>query len=545
MDAFDWRIHFEIKGEAYMTQLSEGQPVLTFFSDELKRFALPLLLIVFPLAVAILPTVYFLFCALVATSFLAYYLKCLRAFLTTVCIAFVINFLFYSGAGGHFDVDAYIAPQIRLIASPCEIVPDGFLNTTHLALPRGFTAWCAAWYRLTGSVDCGGMLFFMLIPAAWIVLRTYLTRLQTVVLLLSPAAFPSLFCLMSDGCVYLLLLIALVSLRDRDNFWLPLLASVAAAVFKTSAWIPAVLVALVLMWYHPRRWWKIALLGIATLACNLPTIQMILKGGLSTISEDFERVNADAASMGYFARLAYVYIGHWTTSLSPVFGAHLGGVDGGGVDGFGPVFRVAVMASLCVLAIFRKCLKPWWIPLICAWVSILAMPTLYIGYARYVPWLYPAVMLPLVLLIPRISLVMGSAMCVVPLLWLGWRVALSTEMVAVLTHATMVHSNMYNLRCAFRSQLVTTQQPTMSGSLLYSYEMSEDYFPPMNREVSADLKKRPVFNKAKDLQDYALRTWLPWMATHFPIYVYDLMRLRFRWLLTPRGVSDGISTAHD
>jgi hypothetical protein len=85
----------------------------------------------------------------------------------------------------------------------------------------------------------------------------------------------------------------------------------------------------------------------------------------------------------------------------------------------------------------------------------------------------------------------------------------------------------------------------MSGSLLYSYEMSEDYFPPMNREISADLKKRPVFNKAKDLQAYALKTWLPWMATHFPIYVYDLMCLRMHWLLAPRGVSDELSTAHD
>jgi hypothetical protein len=544
MDAFDWRIHFEIKGEACMTQLSETQPVSALFSDEVKRFALPLLLIVFPLAVAILPTVHFLLCSLAAASFLAFHLKCLRAFLMTVGLAFAVNLLVYSGAVGYFDVDAYIAPQIRMIAASTEIVPDGFFRATHLALPRGFTAWCAAWYRLTGSVDCGGMLMLMLLPAAWIVLRAYLTRLQTLILLLSPAAFPSLFCLMSDGCVYLLLLMALVSLRDRENFWLPLLATVAAAVFKTSAWLPAVLVALVLMWYHPRRWWKIALFGIATLLCNLPTLRMVFNGGLSTISADFEQVNADAASMGYFARLAYVYIGHWTTSLSPVFGAHLGGADGGGVDGFGPLFRVAVIASLCLIGIFRKRLKPWAIPLVIAWVSVLAMPTLYIGYARYVPWLYPAVMLPLVLSLPRVSLVMGSAMCVVPLMWLGWRVMLSTETVAVARHATAVHSNLYNIRCAFRPLLVASPQPIQSGSLIYSYEMAAEHFPAVPREWSPDLKQRPVLNKVKDVQAYALKTWTPWMATHFPIYVYDLMCLRIHWLLAPRGSNDEISASN-
>jgi hypothetical protein len=528
-----------------MTQSCETQQEPTVFAGEVRRFALPLLLIVFPLAVALLPTMHFLLCSLAATSFLAYHLKCLRAFLMTLGIAFAINLLVYTGAVGYFDVDAYIAPQIRLIAATTDFVPDGFFRAEHLALPRGFTSWCAAWYRLTGSVDCGGMLFFMLIPAAWMVLRTELSRVQTVALLLSPAAFPSLFCLMSDGCVYLLLLMALVSLRDRNNFWLPLLAAIAAALFKASAWIPALLVAFVLTMYHPRRWWKILLLGIATLLCNWPTLQMIFKGGLSTISADFELVNADAAAMGYWARLVYVYIGHWTTSLSPVFGAHLGGVDGGGVDGLGPIFRIAVMASLGVLLLFRKRMKPWGIPLVIAWVSILVMPTLYIGYARYVPWLYPAAMLPLVLLVPRISLGLGSAMCVVPLMWLGWRVALSTETVAVATHATAVYSDVYNLRCAFRPLFVEQVQPTLSGSLLYSYTMDEAYFPPMNRENSADLKQRPVFSKARDLQAYALQIWLPWMATHFPFYIYDLMRLRTRWLLAPRGVDDEISPAHN
>lgn len=529
-----------------MTELTEETGVISpAISEEVRQFALPLILIVFPLAVALLPTPVFTLMALASASFLAYQLKCLRGFLWTFGLAFILNLIVFSGAISYFDIDAYIAPQIRMIAASSELSPDGFLHYTHLALPRGFTSWCAAWYRITGSVDCGGMLFFMLVSAAWRVLRSELSRVQTLALLLSPAAFPSLFCLMSDGCVYLLLLMALVSLKNPKWFWVPLLASVAAALFKTSAWIPCALTALLLVRNHPRRWWQIALIGCATLLCSWPTLRMMWQGGLADISADFATANAAAQEMGYFARLAYVYIGHWTSSAQPFFGAHLGGVDGGGVDGLGPIFRVAVMAAIVVVILFRKRLKPWAFPLLLAWGSVLLMPTTYIGYARYVPWLYPAVVLPLVLMLPRLSLGLSSAMCVMPLMWLGWRIALSTEYVAVATHATAVHSDFYNIRCAFRAQLVEQAQPTTSGSLLYTYTMSPEYFPAMERKVTTDLKQRPASDKVNDVKAYALKTWLPWALKQGPVYVYDLMRLRCRWLLTPRGVSDGISTAHD
>lgn len=510
-------------------------------SDEVQRFALPLLLVLFPLSVALLPTPAFTGIAFAATAVLAFHLKCLRGFLWSVAVAFVLNLFVYSGAVGFFDVDAYLAPQIRFIAASKTIVPDGFLSASHLSLPRGFTAWCAAWYRMTGSVDCGGMLFFMLIPAAWQVLRSELSRVQTLILLLSPAAFPSLFCLMADGCVYLLLLMALISLKSPKHFWMPLLAAVTAATFKTSAWIPCAWVALVLLRNHPRWWWRIALIGGATLLCNLTTLRLLFSGGLSDISADFATANEAAQSMGYWARLAYVYIGHWTTSAEPFFGAHQGGIDGGGVDGLGPLFRVAVMASLVTLCLFRTRLKPWATPLLIAWGSVLMMPTLYIGYARYVPWLYPAVMLPLALALPRLTLPLSGMMCLVPMMWLGWRIALSTESVAVATHATAVHSDVYNIRCAFRSQLSDVPQAKQSGSLLYSYEMAPEHFPTMNRQLRSDLKQRPAFEKVNDVRDYAVKTWLPWAIRHAPVYLYDLMRLRMRWLLTPRGINDEIS----
>lgn len=511
---------------------------------EIRRFALPFVLITFPFALAFAGTPVLSGMVIAAFCFVAYHLKCLKAFAITLGVSFLLNALVFSGAVVHFDTDAYIAPQIRLLASPFQITPDGFHRATHLALPRGFGAWCAALYRLTGSIDCGAILVWMLIPAAWMVLRTYLTRWQTVVLLLSPALFPSLFNLMSDGCVYLLLLIALVALVDKTNFWIPLLAAAGAALCKTSAWIPCCLVGAMVLYTHPKRWWKVGLIAGIVFVYNLPTLQMMRAGGLSEISADFDRANEAAKAMGYWARLAYVYLGHWTTSTNPVFGAHVGGVDGGGVDGFGPLFRFAVWGSFAVLIFFRKRLKGWGVPLVLAWVSIFMMSTLYIGYARYVPWLFPAVMLPLALVVPRCSVVLSGALCIVPTLWLGWRIALSTEVVRVACHATAVQSDVYNIRCLFRDQLVEAPQPTASGSLIYSYQMDEADFPPIRRTRFQDLKSVSPFAKAEDVQAYMVKTWMPWMLCHIHDYLFDLMTLRMRWLLAPRGLTDDLSTAH-
>ena len=511
------------------------------FPPEIRRFALPLLLITFPFAIALAahPTA----CAIVFAAFccLAYQLKCLKAFTVILFISLLVNACVFSGVAVYGDVDAYIAPQIRLLAASVKIEPDGAFSTTHLALPCGFTAWCAALYRITGSIDCGAMLIWMLLPAAWLVLRSELSRLQTVSLILSPAMFPSLFNLMSDGCVYLLLLIALVALKERTLFWVPLLSAAGAALCKTSAWIPCLFVGMLLLRYHPKNWWKLALVAVVIFLCSIPTLKMVWAGGVSEISADFECADETAKAMGYWARLAYVYIGHWTMHGEPQFGAHLGGVDGGGVDGLGPLFRVAVVASLISLVLFRKRFRTWAFPLLLAWGSILVMPTLYIGYARYVPWLYPAVMLPLTLLLPRISMVWSSLLCVLPALWMGWRIAISTELVRVASHATAVQSDVYNVRCLFRNRLTDAPQPVLSGSLVYSYQMSEEYFPPIRRTLFHNLKSTSSFAKAADVRKTMLTEWFPWFVCHFQDYLIDLAQLRSHWFITPRGVNDHFS----
>lgn len=503
---------------------------------------LPLILIFLPIAGLFSQSPMMAAISFLAGAALSFHHHCHKPFLLTVAGAFLLNLLLYSGATVHWDIDAYIVPQIRLIASGFTLQPDGFLSEAHLALPGGFSAWCAALYRLTGSVDCGGMLVFLLIVAAWIELRRSLTHLQTAILVIAPPLFPSLWNLMPDGSLYLLLLIALFALR-RKAFWLPLAAAALAVTFKTSAWIPAALIYLVLLRDHPRRFWILGLAGLFALGCIFPTLRLLFfSEGQETISADFlTRANADARAMGYWARQAYAYLGHWTTPASPDFGVHAGGVDGGGIDGFGPIFRVAVWCALAALLFFRKRLTGWGETLLLAWGCTLAVPTLYIGYARYVPFLYPAVMLPLLLIAPRPAAVVNAALCVMPALWLGWRVALSSEAVFVATRAEAVHSGMYNVRCTFREKLVSEPQPLHSGSLVYTYRAAADFpFPPMPRTPKPGLLKIYGLQKVDTIRAYALQTWTPWFLTHIHDYLFNLAALRWQWLLEPKGGRDGI-----
>lgn len=519
-----------------------GVPAESDFTADQPPSALSLILILFPILLLFSQSPMMVAISFLACAVLSFHYRCHKAFLLTVGISFILNLLVYTGATVHWDTDAYIVPQIRDIASGFTIQPDGGVSIPHLSLPSGFAAWCAALYRLTGSVDCGGMLIFILTVAAWTELRRSLSKLQTALLIIAPSLFPSLWNLMTDGSVYLLLLIALFALRRKD-FWLPVAAATLAVTFKTSAWIPAALIYLVLLRDHPRRFWILGLAGLFALLCVMPTLRLLFfENAQGDISNDFiERANEDARAMGYWARQAYAYLGHWTTSLSPNFGVHAGGVDGGGIDGFGPIFRFAVWVSLAVMIFFKKRFTGWGETLLLAWGATLIIPTLYIGYARYVPFLYPAVMLPLILLAPRPTALLTGALCMMPLLWLAWRIALSTEYVFVATQAEAVHADLYNVRCAFRHKLVEAPQSIQSGSLVYTYTPGEAFtFPAIPRQSKKALHTVSTGQKLSEIRDYAIHTWTPWFFTHLHQYLFNLATLRWQWLCEPKGVNDGI-----
>lgn len=507
--------------------------------------ALPLLLALFPVAVGLARTPATVGLVAAAFLFLAWHLRCLRGFAWALGAALGLSLLVFAGAALHYDVDNYLAPQVRLLVLPPGLAPDGAYSPTHCLLPQGMAAYGAALYRLFGSVDLGQSAFFLFAVAAWRTLREAgLTRLQAALLIVAPPAMPGLFNLMSDGCAYLLLLTALFALRKEGCFWLPLVAAAVACTFKTTAWLPTVLVAAVLLWHFPRRWWKVGLVGAAALLLVWPTLNLIFSGGLAWISDDFARLaNDDARQMGHLARLLYVYVGHWTTALEPHLGTHDMGVDGLSSDAFGPIFRATLWASVAILAVWRRRFAGWWGTLALAWCSILLVPTTYVGYARYVPLLYVAGMLPLILRFPRVALLPAAALLAVPAAMLGWRFALSAEAVAVANHATAVHTTHWNLRATFRERLTEAPQPLWSGCLLYTYAMPEGHFPPMPRRPYEGIRATPIAAKAGEVRDYALRDFLPWLLTHPHAYLLDIARFRWHAFATfPRGGHDGLPT---
>lgn len=503
--------------------------------------ALPLLLVLFPLAVGLARTPLPVGMVALAFCFLAWHLRVLKGFLLAVGVALGVSLLVYAGGVLHYDVDNYLGPQVRLLALPAGLAPDGVYSPAHCLLPQGMAAYGAALYRLFGSMDLGQSAFLLFFVAAWQVLRGDLSRLQAALLLVAPPALPSLFNLMPDGSVYCLLLIALFALR-RGAFWLTLAAAASACLLKASAWVPTALVAAVLCWRFPRRFWQVGLVGVATLALVWPTLHLVFSGGLETISGDFGRLaDDDARAMGWLARVLYVYVGHWTTSLSPHLGTHGGGVDGLSSDAFGPIFRLVAWGGLAVLVVCRRRFAGWWGTLALAWVSALLVPTLYVGYARYVPLLFVAGFLPPVLLFPRVAVLPAALLLVLPLAMLGWRVALSSEAVLVANHAAAVQTDYYNLRALFRDRLTPAPQPEWSGSLLYTYSLPEGLFPPMPRRPRAGVRETPIAAKAGEMRAYALREWLPWFLTHPHTYLMEIARFRWRAFRTfPRGANDGV-----
>ena len=124
---------------------------------------------------------------------------------------------------------------------------------------------------------------------------------------------------------------------------------------------------------------------------------------------------------------------------------------------------------------------------------------------------------------------------------MGWRIAISTELVRVASHATAVQSDVYNVRCLFRNRLTDAPQPVLSGTLVYSYQMSEEYFPPIRRTLFHNLKSTSSFAKAADVRKTMLTEWFPWFVCHFQDYLIDLAQLRSHWFITPRGVNDHFS----
>lgn len=507
------------------------------------------LLALFPAAVALAASPLLVGMVTVGFALVAFRFGCLRSWALTVAAALAFALLSFAPSG-LYDVESYLAPQTLLHAG----VPlSGYYSPLHCALPDLLSRFGAALYRLTGSTDLATATLWLWLAAAWHTLRATCSRLQTALLLFSPLTLLGVGNLMPDGALYCLLLLALFCVADTRAPLTPARAHLAlaalalAAMTKTTAWIPGALLGVLLLYRAPRLWWKAALAAAGVALFCLPTLRLVAAGQLREISFDFLAANADAQAMGYFARVLYVYFGHWTTSLAPHFGVHTLGPDGVSADALGPFLRLTLWGGALLALCYRRHLRGWGGLWALSLLSLLCVPRLYVGYARYVPLLYPAAIVPWVMLRPRWAVVPCVLLAAVPVAFIGWRGLLATEAITVATHATAVCAPYATSRALFAERLTATEQPTRSANLFYTYTLDRpDAFPPAARAFHDHLSTTPAAVKASEVAPYAFRRWLPWALRSAPRLLRDLLRLRLRAFcrLHFQESTDGVSPAH-
>ncbi|MGN0886878.1 MAG: hypothetical protein ACI4RT_07755 [Candidatus Spyradenecus sp.] len=482
-------------------------------------------------------------------ALVAFRFGCLRHWALTVAAALALALLTFAPSG-LYDVENYLAPQTLLHAG----VPlSGDYSPLHCALPDLLARFGAALYRLTGSTDLATAALWLWLAAAWHTLRATCSRLQTALLLFSPLTLLGVGNLMPDGALYCLLLIALCCVADTRAPLTPARAHLAlaalalAAMTKMTAWIPGALLGGVLLYRAPRLWWKAALAAAGVALFCLPTLRLLAAGQLREISSDFLSANADAQAMGYCARVLYVYLGHWTTSLAPNFGVAVLSADGASADALGPGLRLTLWGGALLALCCRRHLRGWGGAWALCLFSLLCVPRLYVGYARYVPLLYPAAMLPWVMLRPRWAVMPCALLAAVPVAFIGWRLFLATEAITVATHATAVQSPTAASRALFAERLVAPEQPTRSGNLLYTYTLARpEAFPSLARTPAPDLRLQGFHTKGRDVARALLRRWLPWALRSTPRLLGELLSLRLRAFcrLHFQEFTDGVSPAH-
>lgn len=510
---------------------------------------LALLLLLFPLAIGLAGTPPLVAMVTAAFAFTAFHFGCLRRWALILATALALALLTFAPSG-LYDVENYLLPQVLLRAGQ---LPNGDFSLVHCLLPDLPARFGAALYRLSGSTDLGTAALWIWLVAAWLTLRKTCTRLQTALLLISPLLLLGIFNLMPDGALYCLLLIALFCVGDTRTALTPTRAHLAlaaiatAAMTKPSAWIPGALLGVTLLLRAPRLWWRALLVAAGVLLFSLPTLHLLIEGQLREISFDFLSANADAQAMGWFARILYVYLGHWTSALSPDFGVHTLGGDGASADALGPMLRLTLWSGALLALCCRRHLRGWWGLWALALLSLLGVPRLYVGYARYVPLLYPAAMLPWIMLRPRWALVPCVALAAVPVAFIGWRLLLASEAITVANHATAVHSDYATSRTLFRDYLSPIEQPVRSANLFYSYTLDcPEAFPPAKRIYHDQIALTPATAKASEVAPYALRQWLPWALCASPRLLYETLRLRLRAFchLHFQESANGVSSTH-
>ncbi len=371
-----------------------------------------------------------------------------RMFFVTVAIGGCIFIAGLSVMYTNADAEAYHRPAAMLMAHGWNPVfeatssalekywmSNAVFNTWHTAyLPRGAWVFSAVMYRMTGFVESGDSLALILCAVQIGVLWTFVREIfgfsgilrccAVLLLTFSPAVLGLMFGGSCDGAYNSLFIVSLAALTmfvaRKNVVWLlyPAVSFVLMVNIKYTGAVASCIMILIfsiplIQGYNQRRvdktlilrWFSIMVISmwLAGVVGFSPYItNWVHHGGpfypqhsfnkkielVDKITQDFEYRNDDAKKMGYLGRFCYAYISKTATyayyryttgnpNFDPVIRVS------GGVEGFGKAFKVSFVMSL-ILLLCLKTNRIKWALLVIA-ISVLLQPTLYCGYARYVP----------------------------------------------------------------------------------------------------------------------------------------------------------------
>ena len=336
-------------------------------------------------------------------------------------------------AGGWNPVFDSTAEAIELFRKPNES-----MRVWHIAyLPRAFWIFGAVLYRTVGFVEAADALNILTCILSFFMVSRLLARTlgmsgiprhaAAFLLAASPAVATLMFGGSNDSTFYSLFLIATSAatlyLSTGGIQWLAFVVAVFPLIanLKFTGVVCCGVVTLVFLVGCLLRWrtgragvelpvrWLLAVtasIGLAAVIGFSPYVTSWVRYGgpfypahtfdkrvplSNRITEDFLSMNEDAKRMGHLGRLGYAYLSE-TLTLS-LYGK---GADGGrfapkfnvsgGVGGFGPFFRAAFVLSLVLLPFARVGQLGYL--LACILLTVVLQPTIYVGYARYVPQFY-------------------------------------------------------------------------------------------------------------------------------------------------------------
>jgi len=527
--------------------------------------------------------------------------------------------------------------------------PNQRLNVLHVTyLPRAFWIFGAALYRTVGFVEAADTLNILACILSFFMVSRLLARLlgmvgmtrhaAAVLLAVSPAVAGGMFGGSSDSTLYSLFLIATSAatlyLATGGIQWLafvalafPLIANLKFTGVVVCGVITFVyLLGCLLQWRSgragaelPVRWLMAvtASVGLAAVIGFSPYITSWVRYGgpfypahtfdkrvptSSRITEDFLLMNDDAKRMGYAGRFSYAYLSESVTLSLYGRGADGGRFApkfqvGGGVGGFGAVFRAAFVMSLILLP-FARVGRLGYL-LACILLTVLLQPTMYVGYARYVSQFYAFPMVVFMAFAHRVSsdlsekrqstarlaglshrimpiaLATTAACYCLPLLAyplsflaLQWIISVQNVEITkamrqdpnplVFTRTYYSHHTLeQDYGCRNLTHLPSTNDPRTEGRHRYGPYFATDsfgysYFSPHTLEncptlshVASGNDQSIIASRNRRNMEYFLFTFLPRQLVRLPVYLADVALLRCRQVahawLPPSAAGKGLS----